>query len=129
MKWLTILIGLFLILIIVLADTGRLGALAVIYEIPFADKVGHFVLYGIFCLVLNLTLFRTFPKQNRIWLALVSGLGLAIVIGLEELSQRNFVNRTFSLADLGASYLGVIFFAWLSVRTRRRRVDRGVNVS
>lgn len=123
MKWLTILIGLFLILIIVLADTDRLGALAVIYRIPFADKVGHFILYGVFSLVLNLTLFRTFPGQDRIWLVLVSGLSLGILIGLEEFSQKNFVNRTFSMADLGASYLGVIFFAWLAVKTKRKGIN------
>ena len=54
MKWLTILFALFLILIIVLADTGRLGMLAIVYQIPYADKVGHFVLYGILTLLINL---------------------------------------------------------------------------
>ncbi|HSL46066.1 MAG TPA: VanZ family protein [Anaerolineales bacterium] len=129
MKWLTILFALFLLLIIVLADTGRLGMLAIIYRIPSADKVGHFILYGILALLLNLTLFRSFPKQNKIWLAVVSGLILAVLIGLEELSQQSFVNRTFSLADLSASYLGVIFFAWLAVKTNSRKVNREVNLS
>ena len=116
MKWLTILFTLFLLLIIVLADTGNLGVLAVVYHIPYADKVGHFVLYGILALLINLTLFRSIPKQNRIGLALSSGLILIVLIGIEEFSQRSFPNRTFSLEDLAASYLGVGFFSWLAIK-------------
>jgi polysaccharide biosynthesis protein VpsQ len=118
MKWLTILFTLFIILIIVLADTGKLGILAVLYRIPFADKVGHFILYGILVLLINLTLFRAIPTQNRNWIALLSGLTLALLIGLEELSQRSFSNRTFDLVDLSASYLGVIVFSWLAIKSR-----------
>jgi polysaccharide biosynthesis protein VpsQ len=117
MKWLTILFTLFLLLIIVLADTGHLGILNVVYHIPYADKVGHFVLYGILALLINLTLFRSVPTQNRIWITVISALVLIVLIGIEEFSQRNFSNRTFSLQDLTASYLGVIFFSWLANKT------------
>jgi hypothetical protein len=41
------------------------------------------------------------------------------LIGLEEFSQRNFSSRTFSLGDLAASYLGVLFFSWLALRTKK----------
>lgn len=119
MKWLTILFSLFIVLIIISADAGELGALAVIYKIPYADKVGHFILYGILALLLNLTIFRSFPTQNRIRIAISSSLVLALLIGLEEFSQRNFSTRTFSLSDLSASYLGVIFFAWVAVKTKK----------
>jgi len=61
MKWLAILFALFIILIIILADTGNLGILNVINRIPFADKAGHFILYGILALLINL---RTYPKNN-----------------------------------------------------------------
>jgi hypothetical protein len=117
MKWLTVLFTLFIILIIIWADTGKLGILAFVYRIPFADKVGHFLLYGILVLLVNLTLFRAIPSKKRGWIALLSGLTLAVLIGLEELSQRSFSNRTFDLVDLSASYLGVIFFSWLAVKT------------
>jgi polysaccharide biosynthesis protein VpsQ len=116
MKWLTILFTLFIILIIVLADTGNLGILGVVYHIPYADKAGHFILYGILALLIDLTLFRSIPDQNRILVVAISGLILFLLIGIEELSQRSFSNRTFSLGDLSASYLGVIFFSWLAVR-------------
>ena len=119
MKWLTILFALFIILIIVLADTGNLGILGIVYRIPYADKLGHFILYGILTLLINLTLFRSVPDQSRRRIAVVSGLILGILIGLEEFSQRNFPSRTFSLGDLMASYLGIFFFAWMAVRAKR----------
>jgi VanZ family protein len=117
MKWLTILFMLFIVLIILLADTGNLGVLGMIYRIPYADKVAHFVLYGILSLLINLTLFRSLPDQNRLLLAAINGSILFLLIGIEELSQRSFSNRTFSLEDLSASYLGVLLFSWLSMKT------------
>jgi VanZ family protein len=118
LKWLTIAFALFILLIIVLADTGNLGVFDVVYHLPYADKVGHFILYGILALLINLTLFRSARNQNRTGVAVISGLILAFLIGIEEFSQRNFATRTFSLNDLSASYLGVIFFSWLAVRTK-----------
>jgi VanZ family protein len=119
MKWLTILFTLFIVLIIILADTGNLGILAIVYHIPYADKLGHFILYGILALLINLTLFRSLPDQKRLSLAVISGLILILLIGVEEFSQRSFSNRTFSLEDLGASYLGVGFFSWLAIKTKK----------
>ena len=116
MKWLTVLFGIFILLIIVLADAGRLGFLTFVYHFPFGDKIGHFLLYGILALLIDLTLFRAFAHRSRKQLAVLSGLTLALLIGIEEFSQRLFANRTFSLVDLGASYLGVVFFAWLAVK-------------
>ncbi len=117
LTWLTVLFTLFIILVIVLADLGRLGVLNYINRIPYADKVGHFILYGILALLINLTLFRSFPSRRRIGVDVVSGLILALLIGLEEFSQRSFATRTFSLGDLSASYLGLICFSWLAIKT------------
>jgi len=116
MKWLTISFTLCIILIIVLADTGNLGIMGFVYRVPFADKVGHFILYGILVLLIDLTLFHSIPSQGRNRIVLLSGSALALLIGLEELSQQNFSNRAFDLVDLSASYLGVIFFSWLAMR-------------
>ena len=116
MKWLTILFALFIFLIIVLADLGKLSTLFITH-IPYADKAGHFLLYGILALLINLTLFRSLPLHSRPWLVISSGLILALLIGLEEFSQQYFANRTFSLSDLAASYLGVIVFSWVAIRT------------
>ena len=129
MKWLTILFALFIILIIVLADLGKLGILQIFNQIPLGDKAGHFILYGILVLLINLTLFSSFPSQSRKRVAIISGLILALLIGLAEFSQRNFSNRTFSLGDLTASYLGLIFFSWLALRIKRNRVVMESKVS
>lgn len=117
MKWFTFLFVLFIVLIIVLADMGKLGSLFIM-RLPYADKAGHFILYGILALLINLSLFRSLPLRSRKWAAVISGLTLSLLIGLEEFSQQYFANRTFSLSDLSASYLGVIVFSWLAMKTR-----------
>ncbi len=117
MKRLAILFTLFILLVIVLADAGILNRyIGFIYEIPYADKVGHFVLYGILTLLIDLALFRARPNQSRMRLAVQCGLVLAVLIGLEECSQQYFSSRTSSLLDLAFSYLGVLFFSWVAIR-------------
>ena len=118
MKRISILFALFIVLIIVLADMGRLGILKQVNRIPYGDKAGHFILYGILTLLVDLTLFRSLPEQNPKWVAAMSGLTLAFLIGIEEFSQQYFPSRTFSLRDLTASYLGVIFFSWAALNLR-----------
>jgi polysaccharide biosynthesis protein VpsQ len=122
MKWLAILFSLLIVIIIVLANMGALpGFLQIWNDLPYGDKVGHFILYGILTLLIDLALFRSFPLQRPKMFAVVIGLILAVLIGLEEFSQQYFANRTFSLLDLTASYLGVIFFSWLALRVARTR--------
>jgi VanZ family protein len=119
MKWLAILFTLFILLVIFLADAGVLAHyVGFIYAFPFGDKAGHFILYGILTLLIDLALFRAHPDQGRRQLAVTCGLVLTLLIGLEELSQRQFSSRTFDLVDLTFSYLGVVFFSWLAVRTK-----------
>lgn len=117
-KWAAILFALFIVLIIVLADSGRLGILAIVNQIPFGDKAGHFLLYGILALLINLSLFRSFPLHNPLRVVVISGLLMALFIGAEEFSQQFFAKRTFDLVDLTFSYLGVIFFSWLAIRMK-----------
>lgn len=119
MKWLAILFALLIALIIVLADTGNLGVLGFINQIPYGDKAGHFILFGILALLLDLTFLRSLPNRDPRLVALSSGLILALIIGVEEYSQQFFTSRTFSLLDLVFSYLGVIFFSWVALRIKR----------
>ena len=115
-KWSAILFSLFIITIVVLADTGRLGILKIINQIPYGDKVGHFILYGILTLLINLTFIRSLPNRSPRRVVVSIGLILALLIGLEEYSQQYFPSRTFDLIDLTFSYLGVIFFSWTALR-------------
>lgn len=114
MKWLTLFFTLFILLIIILADQGRLGFLRLINQIPFGDKAGHFILYGILTLLLDLTLIRALPNRSPRLIVLSMGLVLALIIGLEEYSQQFFAKRTFDLVDLSFSYMGVLLFSWLA---------------
>ncbi len=118
MKWLAILFTLFIALIIVLADAGKLGFLGFINSIPYGDKAGHFLLYGILTLLLNLTFLRALPNRDPKLVAISIGLTLVLVIGAEEYSQQFFTSRTFSLLDLAFSYLGVILFSWVALRIK-----------
>ncbi len=126
MKWLTFFFTLFIIIVIILADLGKLGILRVLNQIPYADKVGHFVLYGILTLLLDLTCTRALPPPSRKLLVLRIALILSLLIGLEEYSQQFFAKRTFDLVDLTFSYLGVIFFSWVSLRVRCTSDPEGV---
>ena len=119
MKWLTILFIVFIILVIVLADIGRLGFLGVVYDFPNGDKAGHFILFGMLAFLLDLTFFQALPHADQKQVAVIIGLILALLIGLEEFSQKFIPLRTFSLFDLSASYMGVIFFSWLSLKIKR----------
>ena len=120
MKWLAILFSLLIILIIVLADMGALPHFLQVWkDLPYGDKAGHFILYGILTLLVDLALFRSLSNQSPKQVAVISGLILSLLIGLEEFSQQFFANRTFSLKDLAAGYLGVIFFTWLALRVQR----------
>jgi VanZ family protein len=127
MKWLAIIFGLFIITIIVLADLGKLGFIYFLYSFKYGDKVGHFILYGILTLLIDLTLFRSSAQGDSVtvlpsWrqVAVKVGLILAFAITVEEFSQQYFSKRTFDLIDLTASFLGVIFFSWLAVKIKSR---------
>ncbi len=116
MKWLTFFFSLFIILIIVLADLGKLGILGWLNQIPYGDKAGHFILYGILTLLIDLTLTRALPHPHRKLIIIRIALILSLLIGLEEYSQQFFAKRTFDLVDLTFSYLGMIFFSWAALR-------------
>lgn len=119
MKVLAALFALFILAVIVLADMGRLGFLRGLYDFPFGDKVGHFILYGILSFLLNLTFLRSRPSLNSKRPAIILTLILALLIATEELSQRYFASRTFSMSDLLFGYSGVALGAWLAWKYRK----------
>jgi VanZ family protein len=119
MKWLAILFTLFILLIIVLADAGVLARyVGFVYEFPYGDKAGHFILYGMLALLIDMALLHSAPQQSRKQLAVKCGLILALLIGIEEFSQQYFSTRTFDLLDLTFSYLGVLFFSWVALKLK-----------
>ncbi len=119
MKHLAFLYGLFILAVIVLADLGRLDVVGWVSRIPLGDKVGHFILYGILTLLIDLALLRALRGLSPRLLVLRAALTLALIIGLEEVSQRFFSSRSFDLLDLMFSYLGVIVFSLAALYIKR----------
>ncbi|HSM71696.1 MAG TPA: VanZ family protein [Anaerolineales bacterium] len=117
-KWYAILFGAFIVMIIVLANLDLLDVLGFVNRIPYGDKAGHFILYGILTLLIDLALFGSHPDISRRLIVLRVALILTLVIGLEEYSQRFFASRTPDWMDMLFSYLGVLFFSWFALRKK-----------
>lgn len=114
MKQLTILYALLLMLIIGLANKGYYTYIFQwIREIPYGDKIGHFILIGLLSLLVNLSLKCAHFKIGS-WFLLKGSLFVLIVVTLEEFSQLWIETRTFDLGDLGCDYLGILVFGYLA---------------
>lgn len=107
-------------MIIVLADMGSLGFLGGLYNFPFGDKAGHFILFGILGFLILLAVLRSRRHPDPIRATVVMTLVLTLFITVEEFSQIFFANRTFSLLDLFFSLAGTILGAWLAWKLTRK---------
>jgi VanZ family protein len=114
MIFVTALFAILLLVIIILADTGRLGFLSIVYAFPFGDKAGHFILFGILSFLVVLTMLRSRHFSRPRLVAVSVTLFLALLAAAEEYSQKFFALRTFSLPDLFSSWAGLVLGAWLA---------------
>ena len=108
LKWLALAVLIAIGWIIVSADgVGLPPFIIALYAFPYGDKAGHFLLMAALTLAANLLF-----SARRIHLGSMSVLlgTLLVVVGvtIEEFSQIFFQSRTFSLVDLGFSYLGIL---------------------
>jgi len=115
MKLITIFYVCFILFIIALADQGKLGYIGVIvYEIPYTDKLGHFILMGLLAFFINLSLkCSTISIWNSNFLK--GSIIIISLVTLEEISQLFVETRTFDLMDLVADYLGIFVFGRLAL--------------
>jgi uncharacterized protein YhhL (DUF1145 family) len=92
-------------------------------NIPYGDKIGHFVLMGTLSFWVNLLLnLRTIGFGKIRYL-----LGSVIVLGLvtiEEFSQLFIKGRTFDKTDLAADFIGILIFGELARLAYNRFFDR-----
>lgn len=117
LKIITLLFALFILAVILLADTGKLpGFLQFVHSVPYGDKAGHFLLVGILCFLMSRTAIRSFPQRRPKQVAALVCLGLAIVFGLEEASQILILERNASLFDWLADVMGIVVFGWLALQ-------------
>lgn len=108
MKRAAILFTIFIIVVVILADTGNLPRfLSAIYNFRYGDKLGHFVLFGLLNFFVTRAVLAALPSRPPVWAALSVGLTLALLVAAEEYSQSYFPERTADIIDLLASYLGM----------------------
>ena len=123
MKYISVLFLIFIIGIIILADYGNLPhPIRALYDFPNGDKLGHFILFGALTFFITRAFLSAFPSKPRGWVALSMGLILALLIALEEFSQKFFSTRSFDYIDLLASYAGIVAFGFLAVYWKRHRL-------
>lgn len=108
--YVTLLLG-----IVALADLGALGpVLRLVHAVPWMDKLAHLG----FAIVLGLVTEAASRSKGR------ASAVVAMVVLVEELSQRIVPGRTFDLLDLAADGVGLALgtaIAWLA----RRRSHTG----
>jgi hypothetical protein len=116
--------GLFLLSLILLADSGRGQELFLLAgRIPAGDKVGHLVLFGFLSFLVNLiagaVTTRLFGRTVLKWSAM-----LLAGATLEECSQLFFRSRSFDLLDLVAGAVGIWLFGRAAVHYLRWKRTR-----
>jgi hypothetical protein len=105
---------LLLISIVLLADAGKLPwFVSVLYAFPNGDKIGHFILMGLFSLLVNLSLKARVQKFTFKY-ACIGVIIPTILVTIEEISQSFFINRTASWQDLACSFAGILFFGLMA---------------
>ncbi len=83
-------------------------------QIPFGDKLGHIILYGLLAFLINYAL--NFKKIRRLGFELQVGALLVLAFAfIEEGTQLFFPTRTFSLADALCDVIGVVLFSYLGL--------------
>lgn len=106
--------------IIVLADIKETQYLfRPVRRLPYGDKIGHFLLMGMFSFIVNLVLKA---RTVRVWKLsyLLGSLIVLAIVTAEEFSQIFIRGRSFDLTDLAADFSGIIVFGELARLVSRR---------
>ena len=122
MKWLTGFYLFILGVIVFLADQKKYQPLfRRVREMPYGDKLGHFILMGLFSFLLNMALQCRTVKVWKINL-LMGSLIVAIIVTTEEFSQLFIQYRTFDPGDLLFDYIGIFSFGLFAYFLTRRKI-------
>ncbi len=107
---------LFTLWVIYIANTGGSSIFfRISNSIPYGDKLGHFILFGCFTLLLNFAF--KFKKTIFYSSNIMLGTLCVIVFALgEEITQAFIPRREFDFIDLGSDALGIALFNYLSLR-------------
>jgi len=102
----------FISFIIFLADTANYNfAFRFLGHIPYGDKIGHIVLYGIMAWLLNFGL--RFKSYKIFGFNMQLGALIVILFAIiEEGTQYYIPSRSFDLYDILGDFIGVILFSF-----------------
>ncbi len=129
-KQISIFLVIFALLITVLANIGYLPlSIYRLYDFPYGDKIGHFLLMGLLSFSLSSTALASrasLANFRPASIVLKVSLLLTFFVTLEEFSQKFFHRRTFSLLDLAFGYAGIAFFGWLVWFLQRKRKNKDI---
>jgi polysaccharide biosynthesis protein VpsQ len=109
-----------LILIICVANAGyspRIGRH--LLHLPYGDKLGHFILYGLTSLLLACAFPRAY-RLGRLQLPRVIVFFLLFTLA-EEWSQSLFASRTADPLDALAGCVGIFLGTWVAARWARKK--------
>ena len=122
--FLTLVFILFVFWIIYTADTG--GTIVFtqwVRFLPYPDKWGHAILYGMLAFLLNISL--QFKRVNLAQFNPYLGAVIVIVFAiLEELTQGLLDTRSLDFGDVMADLVGVILFSWIVKRLEKRNKNQ-----
>ncbi len=101
MKWVTGLFIFFVIVFVAGANSRQLPPfINDLYNFPGGDKVGHVIVMGILNFLVCLTVVSSDSKHIRRKIIGITCI-IAVIVTLEEMSQKFLVHRTFSLGLSG----------------------------
>ena len=83
------------------------------YKFTLYDKIGHFILFGLFSFLVFYTL-KDIKKIKKTWLYLISFLLGFFYSALAEWLQADLPTRTVSELDFLAGLIGVTVFLFLA---------------
>lgn len=111
---------LFIAWVITQANLGNsLVLFNLINLIPFGDKVGHVMLYGL----LSVLTIISFKYKSLVFKSVELPMGALTVFSfatIEEISQLFFVSRNFDVVDMFANTLGIYLSVWVTMRYKNK---------
>ena len=110
----------FIVLVTYLANSGTDTLLfAFVRSVPYGDKIGHFFLYGVLTLILNLALnLKAITLNKR--KVFIGSVSVIIFIVIEELSQLFIPIRTVDYFDFLAGGTGIAVFTFICYLIKQR---------
>ncbi|WP_351078222.1 VanZ family protein [Shewanella sp. CAL98-MNA-CIBAN-0140] len=109
----------FILWIIYLTNTGGHSVLFdLIKHVPYGDKVGHMLLFGLLTYMANLALHSRHFRLGRLPLYYGTVL-VSIFVLIDQISQGFIPSRTLDIIDLAADGVGITLFSYFRGLTQR----------